>query len=300
MKRFPKIEVTGEPERIYSTFVRGYRTLPVRIPRTTLMKRADVLIVGAGHAGAQTAIGLRNAKFAGSIALVSDEPELPYERPPLSKDYLAGEKPFERLLIRQPQFWVEREHRRDHGTARGLRRPAPPSGCEAPTVQSSSMARWCGRPAAVRVCSRAPAAISTACTACEADADVDRIVAGLPGVRRVVVIGGGYIGLEAAAVLSKLGKAVTLLEALPRVLARVAGEDISRFFEAEHRAHGVEVRTGVAIERIEGAQGRVTGVRLAGGRALRRGHGHRRRGHRPAIERVERRRRGMRQRRPCR
>jgi 3-phenylpropionate/trans-cinnamate dioxygenase ferredoxin reductase component len=66
------------------------------------MKQADVLIVGAGHAGAQTAIGLRNAKFAGSIALISDEPELPYERPPLSKDYLAGEKPFERLLIRQP------------------------------------------------------------------------------------------------------------------------------------------------------------------------------------------------------
>ena len=83
-------------------------------------------------------------------------------------------------------------------------------------------------------------------------ADVDRMIAELPGVDRVVVIGGGYIGLEAAAVLTKLGKQVTVLEALDRVLARVAGEPLSRFYEAEHRAHGVDVRLGVAVECIEG------------------------------------------------
>ena len=85
---------------------------------------------------------------------------------------------------------------------------------------------------------------------------------------RMVVIGGGYIGLEAAAVLTKLGKKVTVLEVQERVLARVAGETLSRFYEAEHRAHGVDVRLGVSVDRIEGAAGRVSGVRLADGTVL--------------------------------
>ena len=72
------------------------------------MTRSDVLIVGGGHAGAQTAIALSNLKFAGSITILTDEQELPYERPPLSKDYLAGTKPFDRLLLRAPSFWQER------------------------------------------------------------------------------------------------------------------------------------------------------------------------------------------------
>src|SRR5947209_2740312 len=69
---------------------------------------SDVLIVGAGHGGAQAAIALRQRKYEGSIAIVGEEPEIPYERPPLSKDYLAGDKPFERILIRPPGFWGER------------------------------------------------------------------------------------------------------------------------------------------------------------------------------------------------
>jgi len=99
-------------------------------------------------------------------------------------------------------------------------------------------------------------------------ADVDRMMAELDTTRRVVVIGGGYIGLEAAAVLSKLGKSVTVLEALDRVLARVAGEPLSRFYEQEHRAHGVEVRLGAKVACIEGEGGRVTGVRMADGELL--------------------------------
>jgi 3-phenylpropionate/trans-cinnamate dioxygenase ferredoxin reductase subunit len=90
----------------------------------------------------------------------------------------------------------------------------------------------------------------------------------LDSTRNVVVIGGGYIGLEAAAVLSKLGKSVTVLEAQDRVLARVAGEDLSRFYEAEHRAHGVDVRLGVMLEQLVGADGQVTGVRLQDGSVL--------------------------------
>ena len=87
------------------------------------------------------------------------------------------------------------------------------------------------------------------------------------GVRNIAVIGGGYIGLEAAAVLTKLGCHVTLLEALPRVLARVAGPELSAFYEAEHRAHGVDLRTGVAVDSLVG-QGRVTGVKLADGTVI--------------------------------
>ena len=97
--------------------------------------------------------------------------------------------------------------------------------------------------------------------------DVDAIMAELDSVSRVAVIGGGYIGLEAAAVLRKLGKEVVLLEALPRVLARVAGEDLSVFYEAEHRAHGVDLRTGVGVVAIEG-QGRVSGVTLGDGTSV--------------------------------
>src|SRR5690606_11611352 len=97
-------------------------------------------------------------------------------------------------------------------------------------------------------------------------ADADRMMAELDaGAKNVVVIGGGYIGLEAAAVLTKLGCKVTLLEALPRVLARVAGEELSAFYEAEHRAQGVDLRTEVQVEGIEGDGAKVTGVRLASG-----------------------------------
>jgi 3-phenylpropionate/trans-cinnamate dioxygenase ferredoxin reductase subunit len=98
-------------------------------------------------------------------------------------------------------------------------------------------------------------------------ADADRMLAGVDGVEQVVVIGGGYIGLEAAAALAKFGKKVVLLEALDRVMARVAGEDLSHFYEAEHRAHGVDLRLGAAVECIEG-EGKVTGVRMKDGEVI--------------------------------
>ena len=96
-------------------------------------------------------------------------------------------------------------------------------------------------------------------------ADVDAMMAKLDSISHVTIVGGGYIGLEAAAVLTKFGKQVVLLEALDRVLARVAGEELSRFYEAEHRAHGVDLRTNAKMDCIEVQDGKATAVLMADG-----------------------------------
>ena len=228
------------------------------------MGRFDTLIVGGGHAGAQAAIALRQGGYTGSIAIVGAEPEPPYERPPLSKEYLAGEKPFERLLLRPQAFWAERgvELRLGHtvvGVDAHARTVALGDGA---TLGYGDLIWATGGAPRRLVCSGHDlVGVHTVRTR----ADVDRMRGELAGLKHAVVIGGGYIGLEAAAVLAKLGSQVTVLEALDRVLARVAGEPLSRFYEAEHRAHGVDVRLGVSVDCIEEADGRVAGVRLADG-----------------------------------
>ncbi|NYD88513.1 NAD(P)/FAD-dependent oxidoreductase [Sphingomonas melonis] len=233
----------------------------------SVQSQYDVVIVGAGHGGAQAAIALRAAKFAGSIAMIGDEPEPPYERPPLSKDYLSGDKPFERILIRPAGFWDERQ------VAMRLGRRVVSVDAAAQTVTTDDGASigygqliWAtgGSPRRLTCSGHDLAGVHAVRTR----ADVDRMIVELPGVSRVAVIGGGYIGLEAAAVLAKFGKQVTVLEALPRVLARVAGEPLSRFYEAEHRAHGVDVRLGVTVACIAEAGGKACGVTLADGETV--------------------------------
>ncbi len=228
--------------------------------------RYDIVIVGAGHGGAQAAIALRQAKFEGTIAVIGDEPELPYERPPLSKDYFQGEKSFERILIRPAAFWIERNVEMLLGKRVVS---VDPAGHSVTTADGAAIGYgqliWAtgGNPRRIGCVGNDLVGVHTVRTR----ADADRMLAELDGVEQAVVIGGGYIGLEAAAVLAKLGKKVVLLEALDRVLARVAGEPLSRFFEGEHRAHGVDVRLGVAVECIEG-EGKVSGVRLATGEVI--------------------------------
>lgn len=220
--------------------------------------------MGAGHGGAQAAIMLRQLGFAGSLAIVGEEPELPYERPPLSKDYFAGEKAFDRIMIRPEKFWGERDV--TMLTGKRVTRVDP----SAHQVESADGERigygtliWAtGGHARMLPC---PGSDCADVHGVRNRADADAMMAKLDRVERVAVVGGGYIGLEAAAVLSKLGKQVTLFEALPRVLARVAGERLSRFYEAEHVAHGVDLRLNAQVQAFEHADGRLTGVRMADG-----------------------------------
>jgi len=221
----------------------------------------DVVIVGAGQGGAYAAIQLRQQGFEGSIALIGRESEPPYERPPLSKEYMLGDKEWERLLIRPATFWADR------GIELLLSTEVTSVAAEAREVTLQD-GRAIGfgeliwatggdpRPPSC------PGAYLQGVHAVRTRADADAILAELGSVERVAIVGGGYIGLEAAAVLRKLGKEVTLLEVLPRVLARVAGPQLSEFYEKEHRDHGVDLRTNTGVVEILG-EGTVSGVRLS-------------------------------------
>jgi 3-phenylpropionate/trans-cinnamate dioxygenase ferredoxin reductase subunit len=224
------------------------------------MDNVDVLVVGAGHGGAQAAIALRQRKFDGSILVVGEEPELPYERPPLSKEYFSQERPFEQMLIRPAQFWEER-----HVTMALNTRVVSVNAAartvdleDGRTIGYNSLV-WAtgGRARGLSCSGHTLKGVHSVRTR----SDVDRIVSELPETENVVVVGGGYIGLETAAAFVKFGKKVTVVEMLDRVLARVAGVSLSRFFEAEHRAHGVDIRLNTSVEGLEGKD-RVTGVRL--------------------------------------
>lgn len=234
------------------------------------MEKADVVIVGAGHGGAQCAIALRQSGFEGSIAVIGREPEYPYERPPLSKEYFAREKTFDRLYIRPPTFWADKDvtfHLGKEVTA------IDPAAHELTLRDGATFGYgklvWAAGGDPRRL--SCPGSDLAGVFAVRTRQDCDLLMAEVDaGTRDIVVIGGGYIGLEAAAVLTKLGCKVTLLEALPRVLARVAGEELSAFYEKEHRDHGVDLRTGVAVEAFvdDGDGDKVTGVRLEGGEVI--------------------------------
>lgn len=228
---------------------------------------ADVVVVGTGHGGAQMALALRQQGFDGSIRLVGRDSVPPYERPPLSKDYLAGDKPFERILIRPPQFWAERGiELMLEANVKSLDPAARTLAISGGESVSYGTLVWAAGGDARRL--SCPGALLPGTHVVRDKADSDALAAEVAaGARRAVVVGGGYIGLEVAAVLTTLGCEVVLVEMLDRVLARVAGEDLSRFYETEHRAHGVDIRLGAEIEAIEGEE-RVTGVRLAGGESL--------------------------------
>ncbi len=229
-----------------------------------MSERADVVIVGAGQGGSQAAIALRQQKFTGSIVMIGDEPVLPYERPALSKEYLAGAKPIDKLLLRPESYWKERAidvrlGQRVVTVDASARRVTTADGL---SIEYGKLV-WAtgGRPRRLACDGHHLAGVHYVRDL----GDVDRMRQELETTSAAVIIGGGYIGLEAAAVLREMGKQVTVLEAQQRVLARVAGEPLARFFEAEHRARGVEIRLSAEVVAIEDKDGRASGVRLASG-----------------------------------
>lgn len=225
-----------------------------------------VVIVGAGQAGASAAAKLRALGHDGPITLVGDEPAPPYQRPPLSKAYLMGEMPRERLFLRPESFWAENR------VELVLGQPAQA------IDRAARLVRLAGRDlpydalvlATGATPRRLPAAIGgdlAGVHTVRSLADIDRLQPEMASGKRLLVVGGGYIGLEAAAVARKLGLAVTVVEAAPRILGRVACPETAAFIRDLHNRHGVEIVEGVGLERLTG-ESRVTGARLADGRQI--------------------------------
>lgn len=232
----------------------------------------DVLIVGGGQAGAHLAIDLRKKGFAGSILVVGQEPNLPYERPPLSKAYLLGSIEIERLMLRDAVTWAEQDVEFIVGHRVTGIDPALSSATldDGRTVQfGHCVLATGGQP---RRLDR-PGADLPGVHGLRTVEDVDDIRAALTGAAqagtpaRLVLVGAGYVGLETAAAARKMGHEVTVIETQARVLERVTSPIVSDFYQRLHRAHGVDIRLDSQVASIEG-DGRVEAVQLASGERI--------------------------------
>lgn len=224
------------------------------------------VIIGAGQAGAALAAKLRDLGFAGRLTMIGAEPHPPYQRPPLSKAYLLGEMDQERLWLRNAAFYSENQIDLRLGVAAvSLDRAAKTVALDGQVIGYDQLALTTGStprhlPAAI---GGGLAGVYTVRNLADVDAMAPEFVAG----RRLVIVGGGYIGLEAAAVARKLGLDVTVLEMAPRILQRVAAPETSDYIRALHIAHGVRIMENTGVDCLLG-EGRVTGLRLTDGREL--------------------------------
>lgn len=225
-----------------------------------------VVVIGAGQAGAALVARLRAQGHRGPITLIGEEKAPPYQRPPLSKAYLLGEMDAERLWLRSAEFYAENDItlRLDRRVT-AIDPVAKTVSLGSETIPYGELALTTGA-----IPRRLPAAIGgelagvyTVRTLADVDAMRDEFA---PGAR-VVIVGGGYIGLEAAAVAAKLGLQATVVEMAPRILQRVAAPETSDYFRALHGDKGVEILESTGLERLLG-EDRVTGVRLSDGREL--------------------------------
>ena len=225
-----------------------------------------VVIAGAGHAAGQVVASLRQNGFDGDILLVGEEAWLPYQRPPLSKKFLAGGFPAERLYFKPPDFYDS--HRIDLCLGTRItaldraRRNLVTAAGERIAYDTLVLATG-SRVRHVEV----PGSDLDGLHYLRNIDDVTRIRAGLATAKQVVIIGAGYIGLEVAAVTRQLGHTVTVIEMADRTMSRVVSPVVSRFFETEHAAHGVNFELSAAVEAFEGDT-RAEAVRLSGGRSI--------------------------------
>lgn len=234
--------------------------------------QAGIVIIGAGQAGVQTAESLRAGGYAGRITLLGDEPHGPYHRPPLSKAWLAGEMDGAQLVMRAPEMLARKNiELRTEVKVASIDRAA-----KQVLLADGSALPYDGLVLATGSTPRSlplPGGDAAGVHALRSRGDADAISARLAlckeQQRPVVVIGGGFIGLEVAATARKKGLAVTVLEAAPRLLGRVLAPALSDWYAALHRSHGVELVFDARIEALEtAADGSVSGVRLADGRLL--------------------------------
>jgi 3-phenylpropionate/trans-cinnamate dioxygenase ferredoxin reductase subunit len=225
-----------------------------------------VIIIGAGQAGAQTAISLRQLGFDGRITLLGDERFPPYQRPPLSKKLMTGEMDVERTFIRSAGYYAKSKVDLRLGMrALAIDRAQRTVMCEGGTALDYDWCVICTGTRARRL--DLPGSDLPGVFYLRTLEDSERIKAAVSEGARAVIIGGGYIGLEIAASLSKWQCQVTVLEALERVLNRVVALPVSDFFAAEHARHGVEIVTGAAVAALEG-DGKVERVQCANGRVF--------------------------------
>jgi 3-phenylpropionate/trans-cinnamate dioxygenase ferredoxin reductase subunit len=226
-----------------------------------------LVIAGAGHAAGQVIATLKQKHFAGRILLLGEEPYLPYQRPPLSKKFLAGELPAERLHFKPTNFYDDAQievhlNRRVDAIDRSTKCVIDADGN---AIHYDKLVLALGS----RVRRLPVAGADLAGVHYLRDiADVDAIRAEIGPGKRLVVVGAGYIGLEVAAVCRKLGIDVTVVEMADRVMSRVVSEPISDFYEQEHAAHGVKLMLSTGLGGFVGSQGHVTAVTTADGQSI--------------------------------
>ena len=226
-----------------------------------------VVIIGAGHAGGSAAAELRRSGFTGPITLIGDEPLPPYERPPLSKAWLKGETDADKLALKPASFYPGADiDLRLCTSATAIDRAA-----KTVTLTTGEALPYDTLILATGARARRiplPGLDLGNVLELRNAADADRLKAVLVPGARLAVIGGGYIGLEAAASARALGAEVTVVEREPRVLARVACELLSNFFQDFHRGQGVIIEVNAQVAALEGSDGSITGVRLGDGRLI--------------------------------
>jgi 3-phenylpropionate/trans-cinnamate dioxygenase ferredoxin reductase subunit len=221
-----------------------------------------VLIIGAGHAGGTAAALLRQYGHEGPIVLAGAEPAAPYQRPPLSKAWLKGEADLEALLLRPEVFYAEH----DIDLRTGVTATAIDASAKTVTFADGTVETYDALILATGATARKlaiPGANRPELLELRTLADAERLKAALAPGKRLVVVGGGYVGLEAAASARALGASVVVIERMDRVLARVASQTLSAFFTAHHRSHGVQVLTSAEVTAFEDG-----GVRLGDGRLI--------------------------------